>query len=705
MSFRMNRRSFVKVSLAGVTGLTLGITVTDCFSPQGKSMRPIGEWLHISPDNEITIVVVKNEMGQGISTSLPMIVAEELEADWERIKVELGAELNGYIFYGAGYVRGTADSISIRSSYKPLRMIGAAAREMLMAACARIWDVEPASLTAHNSVVSHPNKGTLTYGELAEMASTLPIPRNPKLKNPKDFKIIGRPLKRLDAPWHIEGKSKYGIDTTVPDMMYAAVRQSPVFGGEPADFRSLSINGTKAKAIVPIPHGVAAVADSWWDAKTALESLDIRFKNPPEMENLNSKSISDKLANDMKSPGLQAQLEGRPSPAMAAAATKLSSTFEVPFLDHAALEPLNCTAHVTAGSCQVWVPTQWAANVLDTAQKITRLPASAITIYPTFLGGGFGRKYEADFVTHALLASKAVGKPVKVIWSREEDIQHGLYRSVARGEISGGLDKNGRIVSWMAKLAAPQLGYYWFDLSLAGFIRLPYSIPNLQIQFVKFETSVPTSFLRSVNMSHNIFFVESFMDELAGASSIDPLEFRLMHTKHNLRVTSVLSKVAEMANWGRPSVPGTAQGLALFDYSAHDHTRTIVAHVADVSIESSGAVKIHKIYCAVDCGLAVNPDGVKAQMEGGAVFGLTAALWGEITIKNGAVEQSNFHDYPLLGLKDTPQVETEIINTGEIPAGIGEYGVPGVIPAVTNAIYKLTGRRIRKLPIGRLKLS
>jgi isoquinoline 1-oxidoreductase beta subunit len=694
----MNRRSFVKASLAGVGGLTLGIIAYNRLSPKRRPLGFITEWLNISPDNEITIIVVKNEMGQGISTSLPMIIAEELEADWERIKVEFRAELNGYIFPDAGY--GTADSISIRSGYKPMRMVGAAAREMLIAACARIWGVEPASLTAHNSTVSHPSKGTITYGELAETARTLPLPRNPKLKHPKDFKIIGRSLKRLDAPLHVEGKCRYGIDTTVPDMMYAAVRQSPVFGGEPANFRSLSIKGTKAKAIVPIPNGVAAIANSWWDAKNALESLDVRFKNPPEMEGLNSESISQKLASDSKGPGLQAQFEGRPFSAMDAAATKLNSTFEVPFLDHAALEPLNCTAHVTADNCKIWVPTQWAASVLEAAQKITHLPASAITIYPTFLGGGFGRKYAVDFVSHAILASQAVGKPVKVIWSREEDIRHGLYRSVARGDISGGLDKNGHIVSWIAKLVAPQRGYHWFELSLAGFMKLPYSIPNIEIQFVQFNTGVPTSYFRSVNMSHNIFFVEGFIDELAQAASTDPLGFRLRHTKHNPRVTSVLSKVAEMAHWGRPSVPDAAQGLALFDYTAHDNTRTIIAHVAEVSIESSGAVKVHKIYCAVDCGFAVNPDGVKAQMEGGAVFGLTAALFGEISIKNGAVEQSNYHDYPLLGLRDTPQVETEIINSGDIPAGVGEYGVPGVIPAVTNAIFGLTGQRIRKLPIG-----
>ena len=702
----MKRRTFITVCVAGAVGLTLGVVAYEGRSRRRHHPASPASWLSISPDNDITIVVVKNEMGQGIATALPMIVAEELQADWQTIRIELRPELGEYLLPLADALPGTRDSNSVRSRYHQMRLVGAAAREMLVAAAATVWGVEAAELTAHDGAVSHPTKGIITYGELAETAKSLPVPRNPKLKDPGSFSIIGTARKRLDGRLQVEGSCPYGIDTVVPNMAYAAVLLSPVIGGDVVNLSSLSIRGTKAIGLVPVPSGVAVVANSWWDASNTLRSLDVHFTNPPETRDLSSESIRAELASRIQGPAEQVEATGEPHAAMDVARTRLTREFEVPFLDHAALEPLNATAHVTPSSCTVWAPIQCASDVMKVAQDVTRLPAAAITIHPTFLGGGFGRKdWPVDYVTHAILASKAVQRPVKVIWSREQDMTHGAYRSAARAALSAGLDSNGKIVSWIARLAAPRMGYNWLTLSLAGFMKLPYRIPNIDIQWAEFSSPVRNGYWRSVNMSHNTFFVESFMDELAHACAADPLAFRLRHTRHNPRATALLTKVGEMANWGKPGVRGASHGLALFDYTANDDTRTLVAHVAEVTVDKSGMPRVHKVYCAVDCGLAVNPDGIRAQMEGGAIFGLTAALFGEITVKGGAVEQSNFNDYQLLGLRDAPHIETTIINSGEQPAGVGEYGVPGIMPALTNAIFAATRQRIRKLPVSRHALQ
>jgi isoquinoline 1-oxidoreductase beta subunit len=701
MELQMDRRTLIKATVSGVAGLTLGVTVGGGCGRLLKSRLEPFMWLNISPDNEITIIVVKNEMGQGVSTTLPMIVAEELEADWERIRVEFRPELQDHVMSLDGNY-GTADSMCMRLGFEPMRRVGAAAKWMLIAACSEMWGVRTDSLTARDSRIWHPTRGSITYGQLAAAAATFPVPRAPKLKDPTEFKIIGQPLQRLDMPLHIEGRSTFGIDVVVPNMVYAAVLQSPVFGGEVSNLGYLSVDGTNAEAIVSIPNGVAVVAGSWWDAKRTLDSLDVQFTNPSGMEELSSEIISTRLAAGMDAPGLSGRSEGNAKSAMQDAAIKIDGVFEVPYLDHAALEPMNCTAHVTADSCEIWAPTQWAGRVLGVAQEITHLPASAIKIHPTYLGGGFGRKWMADFCIHAILASQAVGKPVKVIWSREEDMRHGYYRGVARAVLSGGLDADGNIVSWISKLAAPTMGVgNRLEFSLAGFRDLPYSIPNIDVRFVDFKTPVPNGYLRSVNMSHNFFFVESFVDDLAHAASTDPLEFRLKHLRGNERAAVVLERAAALANWGTPNMAGAAHGVALFDYTAFDNSRTVVAHVAELSIDASRQVKVHRLYCVVDCGLAINPDIVRAQIEGGTIFGLTAALYGEITVEGGAVEQSNFHDYRLVDLGNAPVVEVEIINTQDFPSGIGEYGVPGTMPAVTNAIFTLTGERITRLPISK----
>ena len=691
MEHQMTRRTFLKTTIVGLTGLTLGCTIE---WPQDEKSSGVTVWVNISEDNQVTIIVAKAEMGQGVSTALPMIVAEELEADWEKIKVELRGEIGPYFIGGLMGI--TGGSMSVSSLFEPLREVGAAAKEMLITACAQRWQVEPESLKAENSYVTHPTKGSISYGELAEEASILPVPEEPQLKNPSEFKIIGKPLARLDTPDHIEGKSIFGTDVVVPDMLYAAVRQSPVFVGEVSNFDSLTVGGSDAE-IVEIPGGIAVVAKSWWEAEKAAQSLELEFDNPEEMEDLSSENISQQLTQDLTKPGTEVSLVGDPESALETASIKVEVIYEVPFLAHAAMEPMACTAKVTPTNCEVWVPTQGARMVQSVARANTDLDTSAIEVYPTYLGGGFGGKVGTDPAVHAVLAAKAVGKPVKVLWSREEDMQHDTYRPVFKAELKGGIDDSNNIISWIWKNAGPSLMGGSFDFMAIGGI--PYDVPNRSTHYVASNLGIPVGWWRSVGASQNGFFAESFADELAIVAGEDPLEFRREHLK-NSRSIEVLDKVAEMANWGNPSVPGAAQGVAFAP-----HAGSIVAQIVELSVESDGEIKVHKVYCVIDCGDVVNPDIVKAQMEGCIIYGLTAVLYGEITIENWRAKQSNFHDYSILIMKDSPPVETEIIISGNRRTGVGESGVPAIAPAVTNAIYAATGQRIRTLPVNRHEFS
>jgi isoquinoline 1-oxidoreductase beta subunit len=599
MEIKITRRKFIKISVAGFTGLTLGVIYADgChgkaqgggISTEEQGPYFVTPWLNISENNQITIIVVKNEMGQAVSTALAMIVAEELEADWGLIKVEFRPELESLAFPG---LLGTYGSLSILFGYNTMRKVGAAAKEMLITACARKWGVHPRTLHAENSMITHPLMGSITYGELAKDASGLRVPKRPKLKSPDDFKIIGQSLHRLDARAHLEGLPIFGTDVDVPDMMYAAVRQSPVFGGEVTNFDSLDIEGTDAEAIVPIPNGIAVVAKIWWEAEKIIDSLDVEFSHPPDMLDFSTEDIFEQLAKDIRKPGRIAKHTGKPHLALFWAPVKASATYEVPLLAHATLEPMTCTAHVTSESCEVWAPTQWARGILLQAQEITNLNPSDIKIYPTSVGGGFGRKAEYDFAVQAILVSKAVGKPVKVIWSRSEDIQHDFYRPACRAELSGGIDENGRIVSWIAKCAGPTLFlpfgsekiYDSMIVTLFGFNNPPYTFPNMSVRFVHSEYGIPIGWLRSISYAQNIFFVESFIDELAEVAKTDPLEFRMKHLQDNPRSLAVLERVAEMADWGNPSITGAAQGVAIMDHWGLTHVAQIV----------SGRVKMYEI--------------------------------------------------------------------------------------------------------------
>jgi len=697
MALEMDRRTFLKTTMLGLTGLTIGTHLSPWRDARSSDVTI---WINIAIDNQTTIVVVRAEMGQGISTALPMIVADELEADWQEIKIKLMPEIDPYYLAGMGMTTG---SQSILTYFEPLRKVAAAAKEMLITACAQRWHVKPESLRAENGYVIHPIRGSMSYGRLAAEASKLPIPEDPKLKDPTDFKIIGKSLPRLDSPDHIEGKSIFGIDVKLPDMVYAAVRQSPVFGGTVANFGSLTVEGTNAEAIVEIPGGVAVVARSWWEAEKVAKSLEIEFDNSEGMEGLNSEVISEQLTQNLTKAGTQVKLVGDPLSAMESASIKVISTYEVPFLAHATMEPMACTVQVSDTSCKIWVPTQAPSLVQGDDASAIGLEPSSVSVYPTYIGGAFGRKAETDYAVQAALIAKAVGKPVKLIWSREEDIQHDYYRPVFKAELSGGIDDANSLISLMVKTAGPAI-FEWGKYDMMAVLGLtmdfPYELPNMSVHYVRSDFGIPVGFWRSIGLSQNTFFVESFLDELADASGQDPIALRKSLLLNNPRCIAVLERVAEMANWGQPSVPGTGQGIAFVE-----HAESYLALIAEVSVESGGKVKVHKVYCAIDCGTVVNPDIVKAQMEGAMIYGLTAVLQGEITIENGRVQQSNFHDYPVLSLKDAPPVETEIILSGAAPGGVGESGTPAIIPAVTNAIFAATGHRIRKLPISKYNFT
>ncbi len=718
----MDRRTFFKNAGAGMAGLTVGFELTACSRDKKAELRaPDGSvdggsdagdneesfaltnWLNISPDGRVRVVVVKAEMGQGVTTALPMIVAEELDADWSLVEFEMKGELGPYAT--SGPLSATVSSTSVRKCYDNLRRVGAAARLMLITAAADRWGVSISELSTNNSVVSHPTKGELTYGELAEDAAKLTVSPDAPLKNSSEFTLIGKRMHRLDTPGIVEGTAVFGSDVVVPDMLYATVRLSPVFGGDVSNFDALTTGSTKAVAIVKIPSGVAIVAESWWDAEQAADSIDIEFDAPDECKSISNETITGALEAALEEPGNNVVDEGDADSEFAAARKTMEAVYSMPLLAHATMDPVACTAHVTTTGCDIWVPTQSAVYVWEAAKEITGFEGDAIRIHPTLLGGGFGRKFENDYPTQALIISKELGRPVKVIWSREQDIQHDFYRPAFIAEMKAGLDEAGRPTCWIAKSAGPSVLARVLELpvdqySIEGFKDLPYSFSNMRVDHVRCEYGVPVGFWRSVGFSQNTFFVEGFIDELAHETGKDPLEYRLSLLTEHPRGRAVLNKVAEMADFGSPP-QGRAHGIAFTEA-----WNTVIAQVAELSIEEpSNRVRVHKVCCAVDCGDVINPDIVEAQIEGGIVFGLTATLVGEVTVSEGRVEQSNFHNYRSLRMRECPTIQIETVLSKETLGGIGELGVMPSAPAVVNGIYALTGRRVRSLPLTRSGFS
>jgi isoquinoline 1-oxidoreductase beta subunit len=677
-------------------------------------------WLRIGTDGVVTLTVDKSEMGQGSQTGLAMILAEELEADWSTVRLGPMPE------NPAGWSRrmSTGGSTAIHGSWDALRKAGASAREMLVAAAALTWKVERTECRAERGAVVHaPSGRRLGYGALAQQASRLPVPESPPLKDPKDFRLIGTRMQRLDTPAKVDGSAVFGSDVQVPGILIAAIERCPVFGGT---IKRYDATKTKAlpgvRAVVqldPSPWtgkdgawgvgcaaGVAVVADTYWHAFQGRQALDIEW-DEGEATSLGSDGIRAELARLADQPGVEARKVGDPAAALAGAAQRVEAAYEVPFLHHATMEPMNCTAHVRAdgGGCDVWAPTQNQTRAQEVAAELAGLPKESVRIHTTFLGGGFGRRLEPDFVSEAVRVSKAVGAPVKVIWSREDDTRHGFYRPTSYNRFVAGLDAAGNPVAWTHRVVGTPIRLKFGPLAkgldgslVDGAEDLPYAVPNLLVDQVAADfRPIPRGFWRSVGISHNAFVTECFLDEVAAAAKRDPYELRRALLRDKPRHLRTLQLAAEQAGWSTPLPAGRGRGIALAEWQP-----TVCAQVAEVSLGSDGTVRVHRVVCAVDCGPAVNVGQIEAQMQGGIVYGLTAALYGEITIERGRVKQGNFDDYPMLRMDEMPAVEVHVVPSTDKQGGIGEPSVGPIAPAVCNAIFAATGKRIRRLPIGRV---
>ncbi len=658
-------------------------------------------WVRIDPDDTVTFSIDRAEMGQGVLTSLAMILAEELDADWSRVRSQHAPQ--DFKLYG---LQLTGGSQSVRSGYDKLRQAGAGARAVLVEAAARQWSVQGTSCRTENSRVIHPDgKTSLRYGELLAAAATITPPATPALKDPKSFRIIGKPIARLDTPSKVNGTAEFGLDVKRPGMLIAQVAHSPTFGG-----KVKSVDASAAKQVpgvhdvVEIPSGVAVVADNFWTAKKGRDALKIEWDAGPNAR-LSTASIDDALRAAVGK-GKAVRQEGDAASVLGASKKKIEAVYEVPFLAHAAMEPLNCTVEIGEGGCDVWTGTQLPTHVHQLAGEITGVAPDKIRVHTTMLGGGFGRRAKHDFVEEALHVAKATGKPVKLVWTREDDMRGGYYRPVSYNAFSGSVDAEGWPDAWVHRISSPPLTQQFIPLedgvdptSIEGASNLPYGIANLTVTCAHPEVPVPAWFWRSVGSSMNGYVTECFLDELAALGGKDPLEVRLRLLEKHPRHKRVLERAAEAAGWGKPVGEGRARGLAV-----HESFGSVVAEVAEVSIDKGdaaarNAVRVHKVVCAVDCGVAVNPNTIEAQMESAIVYGLSAALWGKIDIEKGGARQGNFHDYRVLRMHEMPEVQTILVAEGDPMGGIGEPGTPPIAPAVCNALRVLTGKPVRKLPI------
>jgi isoquinoline 1-oxidoreductase beta subunit len=689
MSALITRRNLF--ARAGGLVVALALSPGKGFSQrQRNSLAPKpGAFIHIGSDDVVTFVIVKGEMGQGTVTSLSMILADELDCDWAKVKTEFASvDPSQY-----GPMQGVYGSTSIRTMWTPMRQAGATARAMLVQAAAQKWKIgDPNQLRTENGWVIGPSSGMrASYGSLADQAMQLPVPANVVLKDPRNFKLIGTPAKRLDTRDKVCGATRFGIDAQVPGMLYAVTVRCPVFGGKVAGFDAAKAKATPGvKDVIEIPSGVAVLADNTWSAMQGRRALSIRWDEGPNA-NLSSASISARMAALANQPGAVARTVGDAPGTIAAAAKKLDAVYEAPFLAHACMEPLNCTASVKADSCEIWASTQMPTGAQQTAAQITGLAPDKIRVNTMFMGGGFGRRGGVDFIGEAVEISKAAGVPVKLTWMREDDIQNGPFRPAAYVKFGGALDAEGWPSAFSARVVCPSFfgrGDGVDGIAVEGVDDLEYKFPHFHVEYQKAGGEVPTSFWRSVGYSQNTFFSECFVDEMAAAGGKDPLEVRRRLLQDSPRALHVLNLAAEKAGWGK-----STQGLALVN-----NLGSFTAEVAEIEIQN-GKMRVVRVTCAVDCGRVVNPAIVKQQIESGIVYGLTAALKGRITIDRGRAQESNFDKYDMLRINEMPKIEVHIVNSEHEPGGIGEASVPPIAPAVANAIFAATGKRIRSLPI------
>lgn len=716
--------------------------------PSTAQRMALNGWVKIGADNTVTVMMAKSEMGQGAHTGLAAILAEELDADWGQVRLEMApiddiynnivSVVDGLPFHPdndgtfktvVGWLTAktmrevgvmmTGGSSSIKDLWRPMREAGASARTMLVRAAASQWNVQAAECTVESGVVMHPAGQRATFGELATAAAQQPLPGTVVLKEPAQFRLIGKPLTRIEAASKLDGTAVFGIDANPPGLLHASVVMCPTRGGSVAGFESAeaqAMPGVKKIVQVEPRNGstgaVAVIADTPWHARKAAARVKVQWNHGPAA-NLSSDAVATQLRQALDgAKGFGYYSTGDVDKALQGAARTITADYEAPYLAHAALEPINCTAQFHNGAATIWVSTQVPGLARQAAADALGIDAEQVQVHQLLLGGGFGRRLEVDYVAQAAAIAKAAdGLPVQTLWTREQDTQHDFYRPACMSRFTAGFDDSGKLVAWrnvsVGQAIVPQVLARTFGLpgggpdktTSEGAFDQPYEWPHARIAHEAIDLPLPVGFWRSVGHSHQAFFKESFVDEAAAAAGQDPVAFRAALLQRHPRHLQVLRKAAELSGWGQPLAPDAtgakrARGIAL-----HQSFGTTVAQVAEVSVSADKAIRVHRVVCVVDCGYPVNPNMIAQQLESGVVFGLTAALYGEITLKEGQVQQSNFHDVPLLRMADCPHIETHILPSAEHPEGMGEPGLPPIAPAVANAVFALTGQRLRRLPL------
>jgi isoquinoline 1-oxidoreductase beta subunit len=714
-----SRREFLK------TGATLGAGLTIAFylpvgaarmmaQVAGKPFAP-NAFIRIAPDDTVTVIVKHLEMGQGVNTGLPTLVAEELDVPWEKIRIESApadAKLYNNLLWGP--MQGTGGSTAMANSFEQLRRAGATARAMLIAAAADNWKVDASTLATQDGMVLHrPSGRKASYGKLAEKAATMPQPAEVQLKSAKDFKYIGKQFKRTDSKAKSDGSAQFASDLRLPGQLTALIARPPLFG---AKVKRIQADKAKAvpgvRAVVEVPRGVAVIATDFWSAKKGRDALQVEW-DESGAERVSSAGQREHYLGLLKQPGMVARNEGDAAQALTQAAQKLEATFEFPYLAHAPMEPLNCVVKLKEGGCEIWAGSQSQTGDQATAAKILGLQPEQVQIHTMLAGGSFGRRANptSDYIAEAVSVAKAVSHlnaPIHLMWTREDDLHGGYYRPMFFHAVSGGLDAQGNPVAWSQRLVGQSIAAdtafeggmvkNGVDItSVEGASNLAYKIPNLHVDLHSPKLGVPVLWWRSVGHTHTAFSTEVFIDELAEIAGKDPYEFRRGLLDHKPRHQVVLELAAAKAGWNKPLEPksGVRRGRGI---AVHESFRSFTAEVAEVSVKPDGSFTVDRVVCAVDCGIAVNPDMIRAQMEGGIGFALSAAMHSAITFKDGRVEQSNFDDYPLLRISEMPKIEVHIVPSEAAPSGVGEPAVPPLAPAVSNALFAATGKRLRKLP-------
>jgi isoquinoline 1-oxidoreductase subunit beta len=708
--YPINRRQFIRTAAVAGGGLALITTLPALAAegdlPQATGNKPIRDpsaFIQIAADDTITIITPAVEMGQGAHTSIPMLVMEELGGDWRRLAVVDSAAAAVYNNPMMGQQM-TVGSFTIRGWYNDLRRIGAAAREMLVSVAASDWKVPATECTVADSVVTHrPSGRTVAFGKLAARAAKRPVPQQPVLKARADFKLIGTSQRRVDVPHKVNGSARYGIDTALPDMLFAAVKASPTFGGKLKSFDAQAASRVRGyHSTVPLEDGVMTLASSYWQARKALDAVKVEYDSGA-LASLNSAGVSKAMRASFGADATVVRNDGDAAAAINAAYNVMESVYEAPYLAHACMEPMNCTARVTAAGCEVWCSTQAPQAAQRAAAAVLKIAPERVKVNSTYLGGGFGRRGEADYVTQAVTAAATTGgRPVKLIWTREEDIQHDFYRPAAAIRFRAGFDAAGKLTAIESNIvtASAPAGRPGPPMYADGVVDTNYRLPNFRVTAMNRDLGVRFGYWRSVNHSHNPFMFEGFIDEIAGYRRQDPYEFRRSMLQHDAgqRQLRVLDLVAEKAQWKQPK-PGRYLGISAFGAFG-----SIIGTVVEVSVKDK-VVTLHRVVTAIDCGVAIHPDNILAQLEGGMVYGLSAVLRGEITLDKGAVQQSNFSDYPLLTMAEMPRFECHVVPSDAPPGGIGEPGTGPIAPALANAISTATGARVRTLPLSKLGFS